>query len=232
MIYPGATPKPVANHGGPIARIQGLVLHVQEGNNSLFNYFNNPSSQVSSHFWVSKTGVLEQYVDTTLIAWAEAAGNPYYLSIESEGFQTEPLSPQQQSVIANLLQWMNETFGTPLVGPVPHGSYGFTQHCNPDGTPDPSWGGHVCPGTIRLNQMPTIIALAHSFTPQPTEAQMGAATAVVTPEGKVKVYMPSPNGHLLEFTRDPSVPTNVGSQNSVIDITAQIGGSPPYLVAT
>lgn len=57
-------------------------------------------------------------------------------------------------------------------------------------------------------------------------------TAVVLPDGTVKVYAVSvatdnqPAGHLLEYTRTPGT-----ELNSVIDITDQIGGPTPYLVA-
>lgn len=53
-------------------------------------------------------------------------------------------------------------------------------------------------------------------------------TAVLTADGHIKVYAAgagSRAGHLLEFTRDPT-----SQANSVIDITAQIGGTDPYTV--
>lgn len=54
--------------------------------------------------------------------------------------------------------------------------------------------------------------------------------AVVTPDGKVKVYAIGAGdraGQLLEFTRDPADP----AANAVIDVTDQIGGADPYTIS-
>lgn len=165
MIYPAAVYRPVSNHGGPMSAHLGLVLHVQDGNNSLYNYFNTSSSQVSSHFWAAKSGLVEQYIDTDLRSWAQENGNPTYLSVETEGYPNEPLNASQLTSVAALLSWCATTYTFPIIGPVPHGRQGFTPHCNPDGTPDPSWGNHPCPDPIRLGQMSTIIALTKTPTP-------------------------------------------------------------------
>lgn len=166
-LYPAAAYRPVANHGGPMRGHLGLVLHVQVGSGSLYGYFNNPASQVSAHFWCSKTGHIEQYLDTNVEAWAEMAGNPDYLSVETEGLPTEALTPQQVAAVAALLRWCAETHGFPITGPVAHGQEGFTPHCNPDGTPDPAWGDHPCPESLRLAQMPAIVAAAKPAPPPP-----------------------------------------------------------------
>lgn len=63
--------------------------------------------------------------------------------------------------------------------------------------------------------------------PEPTKEQL--MPAVVTPDGKVKVYAVgagSRAGQLLEFTRDPADPTS----NSVISVTDQIADPDPYTV--
>lgn len=70
MIYPGATWLPVRNHGGPMQRHDGLVLHVQVGDGSLYGWFDDPGSEVSSHWWVAKDGRVEQYVDADTESWA------------------------------------------------------------------------------------------------------------------------------------------------------------------
>ena len=171
MICPFAVYRPVVNHGGGMTAINGLCLHVQVGNNSLYNYFNSPSAGVSSHFWAAKSGLLEQYVDTDIVAWAQAAGNPYYLSVETEGFPNEPLTDKQLTTLGRLLQWSAITYNFPMTGPTAHGSRGFTQHCNPNGTPDPAWGNHTCPDPLRMGQMPTIIRLATATPPTGKEAE-------------------------------------------------------------
>ena len=172
MICPFATYKPVSNHGGKMIAVNGLVLHVQVGIGSLYGLFNNPTSQVSAHFWAAKNGLIEQYVDTNIVAWAESNGNPYYLSVETEGFPNEPLTPEQVSSVATLLRWSSDNYNFPITGPVPHGAKGFTPHCNPDGTPDPAWGGHPCPEAIRLGQMPQIISLAQGPLEPPEDIEV------------------------------------------------------------
>jgi hypothetical protein len=52
--------------------------------------------------------------------------------------------------------------------------------------------------------------------------------AIVMPNGTIRIYAASPTGHLLEFTRTGNPDDQ---SNSVIDITAQIGGANPPLVA-
>jgi N-acetylmuramoyl-L-alanine amidase len=170
-LCPFATWRPIStNFGGPMGKVYGLVLHVQEGNNSLYGWFNNPAANVSAHFWCSKSGTLEQYLNPPgQTAWAQAAGNPNYVSVECEGYATEAMTPAQLACVASLLDWCAGTFGFPVGGPVAHGSQGFTQHCNLNGTPDPAWGNHICPGPIRLGQEPAIVAAAREGPPSEGE---------------------------------------------------------------
>lgn len=199
MICPFAAFRPVSNAGGPISMIRGLVLHVQEGNGSLYGFFNNPASQVSAHFWAAKDGRFEQYVDTDRIAWAQAAGNPNYLSVETEGYVGEPLNGVQIANVALLLDWAAAQHGFPVVGPVAHGSAGFTPHCNPDGSVDMAWGGHSCPGSIRLGQMPAIITAAG---PAPSTTREG--TEMLTFDPKSGGYWAArPNGNVYAYNGAP-----------------------------
>lgn len=166
MICPFASWKPInANYGGKMTDHLGFVIHVQQGNGSLYGFFSNPNADVSAHFWCSKTGTLEQYLDTDTTAWAEAEGNKHYTSCEFEGFDTEPMTQAQLERGAQLIDWLASIYHFPIVGPVAHGSPGVTPHCNPDGTPDPAWGNHPCPGTIRLGQIPAMVKLAAPPTP-------------------------------------------------------------------
>lgn len=59
-----------------------------------------------------------------------------------------------------------------------------------------------------------------------TPSKEDMMNAVVLADGTIKVYAASPQGHLLEFTRKEG-----DQSNSVIDITDEIGGPNPYLVA-
>ena len=225
MICPLAVQRPIThNHGGPMRSHLGLVLHVQEGNGSLQGWFDNPSSGVSAHFWCAKDGTIEQYLSTDVTAWAEAAGNPDYISVETEGFVAEALTPNQIVKVAALLNWCGWMYGVPAVGPVAHGARGFTPHCNPDGSIDPAWGGHSCPGAVRLGQMPTILATAHQPEPTPPPSTEGSEEmdSVVAPNGDIVSHYRTPANHLLEVTRksgDQGEAATVGL--SIVDITAQ-----------
>lgn len=171
-IYPKAVWQPVANHSGPVSAHQGLVVHVQVGAGSCYGEFNNPASQASSTWQAMKDGTVLQFVDADLIAWTEAAGNPYYDSVETEGTPDEPLTDAQCQALAELIAWGHQTFGWPLQL-VDHGGSGITTHAHyPSGQPDPDWGNHPCPGPARAGQLPGIVAtaqqIANGNTPAPT----------------------------------------------------------------
>jgi N-acetylmuramoyl-L-alanine amidase-like protein len=227
-LCPFATYKPIStNHGAAMAEHIGLVLHVQQGDGSLYGFFDNPASEVSAHFWCGQDGALEQYLDTAVTAWAEVAGNASYLSVETEGFDTAPLTPPQVDTVGHLLAWAAGLYSFPLIGPVAHGQPGFTPHCNPDGTPDPAWGDHPCPGTIRLGQMPAILAAAQSPTPPSKEYEIMDSVALA--DGTIVSHAVTPGGHYLEITRSAGKqgqPANDGL--SIIDITAEY---PQFAVA-
>lgn len=187
---PGATWLPVQNHGGPMGSILGVVIHVQEGNNSLQGWFNNPASQASSHFWVSKAGALEQYVDAQVqTAWAQGAGNANYLSVETEGYTTEALTTAQISGFARIMTWAAQTYGVPLVLTNTPGARGLITH----GAGGVAWGNHPgCPGTIRAGQRQQILDQASGGQPPPTtEAEVllanpaGGGYYVVKGDGSV-----------------------------------------------
>ncbi|MEY2249286.1 N-acetylmuramoyl-L-alanine amidase [Streptomyces sp. BF23-18] len=156
---PGAVWRPVVNfHPSGVREHRGAVLHVQDGNNSPYGWFNNHASQSSSDFWVSKTGVIEQYVNTGVdYAWAQAAGNPYYASIETEGHPDEPLTAAQIEGVAKIYSWGHTEFSWPLIVVDSTTKHGLTYH----GVGGSAWGGHPgCPGDLRKPQRAAIIARA------------------------------------------------------------------------
>lgn len=156
-----ALQKPIGSHSGAMTAHLGWATHEQDGNGSLYGYFGNAANQASSHFWVAKIGTLEQYIDTALVSWAQEAGNFTYLSVETEGFPTEAWTAQQMATLARLYVWGHQMHGIPLVL-VDHGGSGITTHAHyPSGAPDPAWGGHPCPGTIRAGQLPIVVATAN-----------------------------------------------------------------------
>lgn len=171
-LYPAALQKPVPYVTKGMAGSLGLVLHVQQGENSLASYFANPNNKAMSHFWVSKTGVVEQYKDCAFQSWAQEAGNPTYHSVETEGYETTSLTEAQVEAVAALYVWGQQTFGWPLkLANVP-GDAGLIYHA----AGGAAWGNHPCPGPLRIAQRADILA---AITPIPgddmTPAEMLAA---------------------------------------------------------
>ncbi|EFC78717.1 N-acetylmuramoyl-L-alanine amidase, partial [Parafrankia sp. EUN1f] len=129
--YPGAKQRIIPiNHsdGGMVQPTRGLIPHVQMGRSSLFGWFSNPASGVSSHLWLSKAGGFEQYVEFGDKAWAEGAGNPYWISCECEGSDTEDYTPIQIARLGELFAWGIRAFGwRPQITDSPSG-YGLGTH--------------------------------------------------------------------------------------------------------
>ena len=156
-IMPGVNWRPVPSHGGAMVAHQGLVLHVQVGNNSCYGEFANPANEASSTWWVSKTGVIEQYVDADIAAWAEAAGNSRWDSVETEGEPTEALTQAQILSLARIFVYGHQQYGWPLQKAETPSGTGFGWH----GMGGTAWGGHFgCPGDLRKSQRDAIIYIA------------------------------------------------------------------------
>ncbi|MCM3883587.1 N-acetylmuramoyl-L-alanine amidase [Frankia sp. R82] len=175
-LYPPARYRPVRNTSGPMVQpTRGLIPHVQVGTGSLFGWFDNSASQVSSHLWLSRTGELEQYVPCDQRAWAQAAGNPYWISCECEGYPAEDYTPIQVTRLAELFRWGMQEFGWKAeITDSPNG-YGIGTH-RMGGA---SWGGHDCPGDIRANRRGDILSLATSqrtFAADPRDRYAGRPT--------------------------------------------------------
>ena len=154
---PGALWRPVVNvHRDGVKERRGLALHVQDDTGNPFGWFNNPASQASSDFWVRRDGHIEQYCDTGVdYAWAQAGGNPYYASVETEGHPDTPLTAAQLESVAHIYAWGFAEFGWPLAVVDSTIAHGLTWH----GVGGAAWGGHTgCPGEIRKAQRPAIIA--------------------------------------------------------------------------
>ena len=159
MICPFAVQKPVAAHGGPIGPVLGAVIHVTAGEGDPYNEFANPANQVSSHFGIGNgqggmgDGVIEQYVDTANQSWAQMAGNANYISVETEGEPTDPLTTNQILSFARLLAWLSVGYGFALAIVDTPGQKGLITH----GDGGVAWGNHIdCPGPQRTAQLESL----------------------------------------------------------------------------
>lgn len=157
MLYPPAEFRPVRNTSGFMTEpTRGLIPHVQVGRNSLFGWFDNPASQVSSHLWLPEDGEFEQYVPFNRRAWAQGAGNPFWISVECAGFDTEDYSPLQVQRLAEFYAWGMREFGwAPQVTDSPDG-YGLGTHR----MGGKAWGLHSCPGPLRAGRRGDILRQA------------------------------------------------------------------------
>lgn len=184
--YPGAKWRPINGHtDGPMRAHLGAVLHVNQSNGNLFNWFNGPHD-VSAHFEVYKSGAVEQYLDTSVSSWCQADGNSTYVSIETEGYDREPLTRAQLVATAKLYAWLHTTHGIPLRLAEHPGERGFGWH----GMGGAAWGGHTgCPGAKRKAQRSEILKLAAALAhdpapaPDPPPRKAPAPPPAVKPDG-------------------------------------------------
>lgn len=185
--FPGAIWKPItANKGRRALTVHNRVnLHVavSEGS-SLHSYFNK-SGIPDSHFYVRRDGTVEQYVDTSMRAFADLEGNDATISIETQGMGGGTWTPQQVESLAQIYAWAVRTHGVArrIASDSKPGksSQGLSWHrLGIDGN-FPSSGilagrlqrgggmhysksrGKECPGSDRIQQVPQIFARAEAI---------------------------------------------------------------------
>ena len=114
--YPGAKWRPITNNytNRTRTRTRAVVLHVAASNSdSLQDFFNRPNTNASSHFYVTKSGEVQQYVDADLIAWTSGDGNSTTVGIETEGLGTGTWTKAQYKSIVNLVAWLCKIYDIP-----------------------------------------------------------------------------------------------------------------------
>lgn len=155
-LCPFAKWEPVGPHSSNsiVGNSIGLVLHVNQGDMDPWVVFEQ--GDANSHWQVMKDGTLIQYIDADLDSWAQIAGNESYHSVETEGFTTEVLTPQQLATLAKLYAWGHKQYGWPLTIADAPGQPGFGWH----GMGGNAWGHPLCPGDIRKSERPGILATA------------------------------------------------------------------------
>lgn len=225
-LMPGVLQRPVSAHGGPMGAVLGVVIHVTAGEGDPYNEFANPANQVSSHFGIGNgqggmvDGLIEQYVDTANQSWAQAAGNANYISVETEGEPTDPLTPAQVSSFGRIMAWVHQTYKVPLTVIDTPGQQGLITH----GDGGAAWGGHTgCPGPQRSAQRQAILNAAGAQpSPPPSTKEYQVMDSVVAPNGDIVSHAVTTAGDYLEITRkagQQGEPATAGL--SIIDITAQ-----------
>jgi hypothetical protein len=178
-LMPGAEyvgPIPSTNYANSGGTKIGTATHVIVGSaGSALGEFQSQGAELSSHFIIVGPGErwpdghILQVLDTDLCCYAQAAGNyapTAYIAKEFAGDVGYPMSAAQLESSAQIDAWAATIYAFPLVGPVAHGQPGLIAHCNPDGSADPNYGNHVCPGPIRLAQIPGVAARARQIAGQ------------------------------------------------------------------
>jgi len=216
-----ATRRPIStNTGGPMSPTNlGLILHHAVANGSLYSFFNNPVNKVSAHFWVAKDGTIEQYVDTSIVAWHARDLNINYIGVETEGCVTapnaEPLTESQQVSLATLYaegmathNWANQLCEA-------KGQRGFGYHRLPGSQNGP--GGSfptACPCDVRKDMRQSILNRILVPTPKPPTPtpphpeieDLVPLTCMLDKDGNNLIYGVDDNGNLWEITNKPADP--------------------------
>lgn len=106
-----------------------IVLHRGEGPfNSIISWFQNPKSQVSAHFVISKDGYIVNMVDTNDTAWHAGKTinakkevlkegvnpNQYTIGIELEGYAIDYPTINQALATAATIKQLSAKYGIPL----------------------------------------------------------------------------------------------------------------------
>lgn len=158
---PGAKQEPLpSDMGGALNSSLGLVLHVTAGNGDPFSWWARPDVEASAHFYVGKDGTIVQYIPLNRVAWAEAGGNAYWHSAETEGQPGESLTPAQIEGLAKIYAFGHNEWGWKLQASEGVWNPGFGWH----GMGGTAWGGHFgCPGEQRKAQRPAVLARAQEL---------------------------------------------------------------------
>ncbi|GAA2276223.1 hypothetical protein GCM10010145_39060 [Streptomyces ruber] len=187
---PGATWRPISvnyTNGGQ-STVRGVVVHIMAG--TLVGtdaWFRNPEARASSHFGTGKAGGLYQWVDTADRAWAQAAGNSSWLSVENEGQGGDTLTSAQLDRNAEVLAWAHRVYGVPLQLAGGPSGYGLGYHAMGGS----AWGGHTsCPGPRIVAQLPEIVARAKRLISDTPEEDMPDYVNL----GLSKAYTLAPGG--------------------------------------
>lgn len=152
---PFAVHKPLSeNHTQGSIVPRAIINHTAvSGADSLFDFFQN-SSVLESHFYVRMSGVIEQYMDTQIMADANKNANTFAVSIETEdNREVIPYSAKQLDALVRLHVWLCMTHRIPkqLISNA-YGS-GIGWHVQ-FGAPGP-WTpvSKSCPGQPRIHQI-------------------------------------------------------------------------------
>lgn len=154
-------PIPVNYTANGQTEVRGVVVHIMAGTlPGTDSWFRNPQARASSHFGTGKAGALYQWVDTKDRAWAQAAGNTSWISVENEGKGGDILTDEQLDANAEVLAWAHQVYSVPLQVASGTSGRGLGYHAMGGS----AWGGHTsCPGPKIVAQLPEIVRRAKNI---------------------------------------------------------------------
>ena len=109
--YPDAIRKPLtADKDRQALTVHNRVnLHIAVSESeSLYSFFNQRGI-ADSHFYVRRDGKVEQYVSTSMRAYADLEGNDATISIETQGFGGGTWTVEQRESLARIYAWAVRT---------------------------------------------------------------------------------------------------------------------------
>jgi len=197
-------PFPTRNGSYGSGQMMGVVMHTQVGNNpGTVAWFNNPAAQASAHFCIAQDGAIVQMgpIGKGWIAWAQAAGNLGWYSVEhaDDGNPANPLTSAQITASAQLLELLSRFAGFPLQISDSPSVKGYGWH----GMGGEAWGGHLsCPGDTRKAQRPQVIALAMAIRQGTRPAAPHVTTVPIEIADASVVISATVNGKPVSFVLD------------------------------
>ena len=200
--------------GGGAGNMQGVVMHTMVCNlEECIRLFNDPSVQASAFFGVAQDGTVHQFgpLLKNWMAWAQAAGNPFWYSIEfaDDTDPNNPLTEAQLLAGAQLVELLSRIAHFPLQITDSVSGTGFGVH-NMGGK---QWGGHSCPDMpprhVRSRQRGAILELAHLIRNAPAHSGHGTSGGPVrhAADGtasldQVAAHRGTTSDHLIHVTRN------------------------------
>jgi len=150
---------------------RAVVLHTAVSNSaSLYGFWTSTGSAgVESHFYCTKSGDLEQYLDTTRRADCQRDGNSFSISVETwdgyphgwnNDYDVPAWTSAQFEALAQLLAWAHRTHGIPLRKSRYWNDHGIAWHNKYIGQPGFAASARECPGDKRIAQIPGLIKRA------------------------------------------------------------------------
>lgn len=203
--YPGAKWRPISvNYTRRNSTKNCVILHTSASASatSLHGWFSNKNANASSHFHVDDYGVVEQYIDTDHISWANGEGNPRSVTIETQGDGNGAWTSATITALVKLIKWITGEHGIPVrqMASSKASEKGIGWHRQGIDGNFPKTGilrgrvaggqkwssarGKVCPGTKRIQQIPALIEAVKSgdvtpAAPKPTPVKPAPAPSTV-----------------------------------------------------